>query len=353
MADRLRKAVIPVIAALLAAVIAGCASPARSEEAQLIRPEGEDAPADNSGAAKETAPETESGGRTSLPDLVAVRDTIPAEYKRPVYLILPGGSSLSKEEQAILTDAVLSGGGEAVLCLSEGDAELQSRFFREAVDAKAALIVCDNTDEEATASAALSAARDGIPVILLGRGIDTMGIASYQALTEYYSPVSELGRDFAAMKDSAANFVELMGGDTEKELNEAFLAAFAGKKGMRLLGTAIAGDTHTESYSAIWEVLRAAPETDTVICGNAAQTEAALEAAEDLGKKLTVFCLCGDRDSIAAYVEEGRVAEACVKPSADLARAAAPVITAYLRDGTLPHSECEYVRAQIVRAEGQ
>ncbi len=277
-------------------------------------------------------------------------EIVPAEDPdRKVWLILPAEDGPSASIANAVTAACRNLETEAVVRSYDGDIDRQTEIFGEAIADNARLIVCDNADNEQTTTSVMQAKNADIPVFLLNRGIDTMGAAASQIITDSYSCVRELTEFFIEYKGGHSGYVEILGSGSSFDVTEAFHAAIAGSRGMALLASDLADENdEADSYSVIWEMLRGTPEADTLICSNSLQTKQGLDAAADLGMDISVVCLLGDDDSIRDLVEEGKVLASVVKPVTEIAGIVADQIADYLLRGDLPSDELRFVRGQVV-----
>jgi len=311
---------------LLAASLAGCGKKTGGEEI-LVKPAGEEHP-------------------------VTVIETADAESgdsgKQTVYFVVPSEEGPSLTEIRILTEAALEEGVSMMVLNYMNDPIAEASAIEQAVSEGAAVIICDNIDETQTLRGIRSAKKKGIPVFLIGRGVDSMGMASAQILTESYTCVRKMGEEYVSGRKKGAAYVVLNTSGTENDLAEAFSSVMEGRTGFQELDSAVCdGQNAGEAYDAAWELMHAHPNADTIVCVTSVQALAAADAAADQGLSPMVMCLSGDTDEIVQSVEQGRVHAAIVKPAKKLAERAALSLKEYLETGELPDSECYYVQGEI------
>ena len=275
---------------------------------------------------------------------------IPAEDPEAViYLILPSEEGQSKVEEDEIASKVQAAGLTLVVKNCNRSIDEQNKAFDEAINAGARLIICDNSDVEQTTFKVESAGTAGIPVILMNRGIDSMGLAASQILTDNYSCVTKLGEKLIEYKNGTSNYIEVLGSNSSYDITEAFSDVMSGNDGMVMVRSDIADENdEQDSYNVIWEMLKDTPDADMLVCYNVTQTKAGISAAADLGKTITVVCLYGDDDSITELVNNGSVYATVVKPGEELARTAADQVDTYINKGELPSSELVYVQGNII-----
>lgn len=304
----------------------------KEKEEVLIAPSGEEHPVETI----EGAEEGEAAGTETY----------------SLYAVLPASEGPSAAERSVLRGAAEECGASFTALSYAGDPIGMANAFERAIRENASLIVCDNIDDTQTLRACRRAKEAGIPVILLGRGLDTMGIASYQVLTESYSCVRILAEKYLSYKKNRAACAVLLGEGTGGDLPEAFISVMQGKSGVTLSGEIFCDEQDKDAaYEAAWDLLNECRGADTVVCYNTVQTKAAIEAMGDLGRSMNVLCLNGDSGEVRSLIEEGKVWGAIVEPAETIAEKAAEQIKNYFLTGELPGSECFYVQGEILTGE--
>ncbi len=265
------------------------------------------------------------------------------------YLILPTAGGPSAREEELIRKAADEAGIEIIVKYYEHDANAQTEAFNEAVDIGASLIVCDNADNEQTERSCRAAKDAGVPVFLLNRGIDMMGVAGLQILTDSYSCVRELGERFVEQVAEHSKYIEVLGLTGSYDISEAFSMSVAGYPGMEMVASDMADENDASaSYDLCWNLISAHPEADAIVCYNALQASEAADAAADLGREMTVLCLFGDNDEIVDLVQANRVFATVVKPAAEIAELASERILSYLTTGIMPADEVVFVRGEVI-----
>ena len=315
-----------LLACFLSAALTGCGKKDDTQEV-LVKPDGEEHPVSVSEM-------TEGSGSG-----------------RSVYLVVPSEEGTALDEIQILTEAAVEAGASMTVLNYMNDPIAEAAAIELAVREKASVILCDNIDETQTLRGIRKAKENNIPVFLLGRGIESMGMASAQILTERYTCVRKMGEEYAAENKKGSAYVMVRSTGTEDDLAEAFSSVMAGRTGFAELGSSVTnGQEEGEAYDAAWELLHEHPNADTIVCVTSVQALAAADAAADQGLHLRVMCLAGDTDEIVQYVEEGKIYAAIVKPAAELAKRAARSLGEYLSTGELPGTECYYIQGEIRRS---
>ena len=315
-----------------------------------IKPEAEDEAAEQA----ETSETEENEEEPVQQEVTEAPVVIPAEDpEASVYLIIPTQEGQSAIEAEAIEREVKAAGIPLIVKCYNRNVEKQTEAFEEAIRENASLIICDNGDVEYTTLEAEKAKDSHIPVILLNRGIDSMGIASSQIITDTYSCVRELGEEFVERTGGSIDYIEVQGSNSSFDITEAFADVMSEHEEMFMVRSDIADENDPdESYDVIWNMINESPEADAVVCYNVMQTKTAMEAAGDLGRSMIFVCLYGDDDSITEMVESGRVFAAVIKPGEDLAENAAEQVKKYINTGELPSSELVYVKGNIIKYEG-
>ena len=291
---RLRCAALTVCLALL---LAACGK-------STIKPVPADSILGSEEASAQISEMTGEEGLSELPGEM-ITPEVPGEK---IYVILPSLTGQSAVMCDAFEEAAKEAGIELVVRSSERDLAKQQAAFDEALQVKASLIVCDNLDDQVTTSSVSQAKAAGIPVFLVNRGIDTLGLASAQILTDNFSCVRELGEEFISFKKDRSVYVELDGAGGAYDITEAFGVALAGHRDMVLARSAVCDEYDKDkSYDLIWEMLHDTPDADSLVCYNTTQTRAGLEAAADLGMDLTVECVHGVEEEVGSLIGSGKV----------------------------------------------
>ena len=332
-------------------ISSGCGS--RDDSGNIpIKPDGEDHP-----VSEAALPETDEGddddddddddedaGAGSSHEENTAGDGSPGL----VYLIVPSEEGTARKEMVILTQAAKEAGADIVILNYMNDPIAEANAIEQAVRENANLIICDNIDEIQTVRGIKSAKEKNIPVMLLGRGIETLGMASFQILTESYTCVRKMGERYAGERKKGGAYVMLRGDNQLEDLAEAFSSVILRYTGIKELESVSCDERDAmAAYDTAWELLNAHKNADTVICGNSVQTQAAVDAAADLSLSPQILCLSGDTDLIVDYVEEGKVHAAIVKPTEALAEEAAKRMKDYFETGEMPLTECYYIAGEI------
>ncbi|MBQ6468835.1 MAG: substrate-binding domain-containing protein [Lachnospiraceae bacterium] len=317
-----------LLAAFSAFVLCGCGGRENSEEV-LVKPAGEEHPV----SVVETGEQPEDGEE---------------DRRTSVCLVVPSEDGPAASEIRILTEKAVEMHASMKVLNYMNDPIAQASAIEQAVREGASVIICDNMDETNTLRGIRRAKEKNIPVFLIGRGIDTLGMASAQILTESYTCVRKMGEEYTKEKKKGAAYVIMHTSGSEDDLAEAFTSVMTGKTGFQELESAVCdGQDADESYETAWELLHSHPNADTIVCVTTAQTEAAVAAAADLGQEPLILCLSADTDRIVQYVDEGKVCAAIVKPAEELAERAALSLEEYLKTGELPGTECYYIQGEI------
>ena len=364
-----------VVLLLVLLLISACGKRTDSEEV-LIAPDGESHPVEVADVPLQYAPEGEDNGTEDPEDdeeengskdsedgkedkgskgkskrnRSGKNDPMTVSPENPggmLYLILPSNEGPSLTEKSIITAA--SGASGIVVLNYAGDPFAEANAFEKAIREKASLIVCDNIDETQTIRGVKRAKEAGIPVILMGRGIDIVGMASSQILTESYSRIRVMGEDYAVFTDKRAVYAILVGEGTARDLADAFDSVMKRYSDMTLAASVSCDEQDEDSaYNTVWDLIREHPEIDTIVAYNTVQARAAMNAAADLGSDVRILCLAGDSDFIRTCVENGKIHAAIVKPAEELARVVAEQIEVFYETGELPGTECIYVQGELL-----
>ncbi|MGI6021463.1 MAG: substrate-binding domain-containing protein [Lachnospiraceae bacterium] len=263
-----------------------------------------------------------------------------------VYLIIPSEEKVTAEEKELIVKGAEGKNYTLEVRNFARETDLQSRYFDEAIDVNASMIICDNIETEVTSADCQRAKDAGIPVILLNRGISSMGIASYQIITDYFSSAKNAALKYAEYKNGESKYLALY--DIGEENRYSFERGLKDYEKITMLGSGQCDASDAKaSYDAAWAIMSEYPNADTIVCDTSLQALQAIEAMRDIGNHMTVVCLCGDDDRVVAGTEEGRLFASICKDPSKIAEKVTKVVDDYIDEGVLPENESVYVDAVI------
>ncbi|MDO4805137.1 MAG: substrate-binding domain-containing protein [Lachnospiraceae bacterium] len=337
----MKKKIGTIVFALTAAVAIGACGNAGSQEKegweQPTQAAVESAPADMSVATDSSAAQVPS----KAPDQAGTES---------ICLIIPTEVGSSAQEEAVVMNAAKEAGYTVTVKTTEGDPAKQTAAFDEAIEANAAVIICDNADGDATAASVQKAKEKGIPTILMNRGIDANGGAAAQILTDRKTCIVKLAETFADQvgKTGRYAFLYTAGDPVHEEEIKAFADALASYESMTEASRTEADEFNVEAIKeTIRHLLTEDSGINALICANGAQAKAAADIVEETGAELTIVCLDGN-DEISTLILSGRIFASIVKPAEDLAGTAMKVAEEYLKNGQISTNGTMYFAGLIL-----
>lgn len=268
-----------------------------------------------------------------------------------IYLILPTEVGLSAQEEAAVMNGAKAAGYQVKVSVSEGDTAKQTLAFDTAINEHAALIICDNLDNDMTAASVQKAKEAGIPTVLMNRGISAAGSAAAQILTDRkpcFPKLAELFADQMGKTGSYAYICTTANAGMAEEVR-LFSEAMKSYESMTDAGSVDADEYNKEAVKeTIRQLLTEKPEISALVCGNGVQARAAVEVVEEQTAELTIICLDGNDDEISTLILSGKIHASVVKPSDDLGATAIDNAVTYLKNGSTGTNEIMYYTGVIL-----
>ncbi|MEE3377045.1 MAG: substrate-binding domain-containing protein [Lachnospiraceae bacterium] len=282
------------------------------------------------------------GGARSA-ESTAAEVTVVQDWNKTVAVFLAAKENESAEELAAIEEAFEgSGWGIAVETLGDDD-ETYNAAFEEAVENKAAGIICDNMRTNDITEAVRKAFKANIPVVLLEKGITEDGLCLAQIQTDTEKGVKELAAKFAGRLGGNARYMSISQDNNSwsTDMISAFQVGMLGYDGMyEVTSRSVNGYNMSDAESEIREVFLVSPSIEAAVCANSRVTEAMILAMESMGRTdVVVVCADGDGDGMRALVEEGKIYGAVARPAAKLGTEGSGVLLSFLKNGTVPEQE--------------
>ncbi len=310
--------------------------------------------------------QTDSGasGESKKPDpipippdaeLIEVTPAPQAETERRlVYLILPTESGLSLREKEIITETLGASDIDVEVRLHGYEPEVQSQIFLEACEAEADLILCDNADPDSTALDVAAAYEAEVPVILMNRGMMSIGSASGQLVTDRFSCMGKLIEVFAKREEGYSRYAllcdrsDLADSDSADSFREML---FTYPDIICLVDEDVSGQDGEQMKETVRKILAENPYIQAFVCANADETQAVCEVLSEENISRTVICLDGNEDRVYELCRSGDVYATIVKPAEAIAEKACEEVIHFFEHGSTGENEFRYFAGVIVTVD--
>lgn len=272
---------------------------------------------------------------------------------KTIYIIMPPLSNPFFEietETAVAKAKEL--GYDVKVSIHNDDASTQYELFDEAIDNKAAAIICDNAGSHATVAAVRRAREANIPTFLLDREITEKGIAISQIAANNHQGAKGIAEVFVEAMGGQGNYVELLGRDTDTNAHirsAAFHEVIDAYPNMKMVVRQTANWDQTEATEIMKKILRDYPDIKGLVCGNDTMALGALAAIKNanLSGKVIVIGLDGS-DEAAEEIKAGNMLGTALQQAKVMAESAVEQADKYLKEGKTGKDEKQLIDCIII-----
>jgi erythritol transport system substrate-binding protein len=213
----------------------------------------------------------------------------------------------------------------------------EGNLIDQAIARKAAAIIIDIANADASPNNLRRATQAGIPVFCMDREINVTGIAKAQLISDNFQG-AQLGAEyFVKLLGEKGNYVELVGKESDTNAgvrSKGFHSIIDQYPNMKMVARQTANWSQTEAYSVIESVLQANPKINGIICGNdtmALGSQAAIEAA---GRSDIIVMGFDGNDDVLASMRQGKIKGTVMQPNALNAEMAVELADKYIKTGS-------------------
>ena len=306
-------------------------------------------------------PAVEAGGESSTETAAgeasgASEDTetqeITAESVREqgeILVLLPSDDLFSEEEAEILTERLDGGAYSVEIEYYDEDPELLEECFSDAEEDGVRMILLDAVFPEESLACVREARDAGIPVITMNYGLGATGYALGQVITDRHDPVLTLAAWYAEEAGEESRYL-ILTGEADGLAGDSITAFRDGLRKAANVEEVLEISAEAEEEEELYEALSEAfseEDVDTAVCCDSSGVRAVLDVLD--GEDLTdIRILCLNGDGAGEELLDGDIDMAVIKPSEELAKQAAVLASAYLKNGNTGTAECMYREAQLL-----
>jgi ABC-type sugar transport system substrate-binding protein len=228
--------------------------------------------------------------------------------------------------------------GYATLMAVHGDdVNRESNIIDDAIARKAAAIVIDIANADASPNNLKRATDAGIPVFCMDREINETGIAKAQLISNNFQGAVLGAQYFVKMLKEKGNYVELVGKESDTNAgvrSQGFHNVIDQYPDMTMVARQTANWSQTEAYSVIESVLQAHPDVSGIICGNDTMALGAQAAIDSAGKSKSIKVMGFDgTDDVLDSIMHAKIIGTVMQPAAKNAEMAVELADKYIRTG--------------------
>lgn len=218
----------------------------------------------------------------------------------------------------------------------------ESELIDLAISKKAAAIIIDIANADASPANLQKAKDAGIPVACMDREVNTAGIAISQTISNNFQGAKLGAEKFVELMGEKGNYVELVGKESDTNAgvrSKGFHNIIDQYPDIKMVARQTANWSQTEGYSVIESVLQAHPEVNGIICGNDTMALGAQAAIESAGRSDIIVMGFDGNDNVLDSIMQGKIDGTVMQPNALNAEMAVELADKYIKTGSTGKSE--------------
>jgi erythritol transport system substrate-binding protein len=295
----------------------------------------------SSGDSGSGASGTKSSGSSKRSNLIAIITPSPDNP----FFKAEGDAAKAKAE---------SMGYQTSVASHDDDPNKQSELIDAAISRHAAAIVLDNAGADASIGPVQKATDAGIPVFLIDREINKIGVAKAQIVSNNSQGAQIAAQEFVKGMREKGNYVELTGlaSDTNAGVrSKGFNDVISQYPGMKKVAQEAANWDQQQAFTKMETILQRDPDIQGVIAGNdtmALGAVAALKSAKKTG--VVVVGFDGSPDAIT-QIKAGTMLATSLQPAALGAQEAVEQADKFIKSGKTGQPEKQSIDCELVTRE--
>ena len=293
------------------------------------------------------------GGSDSAQKTDTTAKTLTGGGSNTIYIIMPPPSNPFFKVEAEVAEAKAKElGYDTKVLIHNDDVATQSDLFDEAINDKAAAIICDNASSNATVIPIKKAREANIPTFLIDREITEKDLAISQIVADNYQGAKGIAEVFVDAMGEQGTYVELLGRETDTNAHirsAAFHEVIDAYPNMKMVAQQTAHWEQTEATEVMERILQEHPDIKGLVCGNDTMAVGALTAIKNAGLlgKVIVIGLDGSDDAADA-IRAGNMLGTALQQAKVMAESAIEQADKYLKEGKTGKDEKQLVDCIII-----
>jgi ABC-type sugar transport system substrate-binding protein len=233
-------------------------------------------------------------------------------------------------------------GYETLLAVHGDDPNSESDIIDTAIARKAAAIIIDIANADASPNNLKRATAAGIPVFCMDREINVSGIAKAQLISNNFQGAKLGAERFVTLMGEKGKYVELVGKESDTNAgvrSKGFHNIIDQYPDMVMAARETSNWSQTEAYADMESILQANPDIKGIICGNDTMALGA-QAAIDAAGKGDIFVMGFDgNDNVLQSILQGKIDGTVMQPNAKNAEMAVELADKFIKTGSTGMSE--------------
>ena len=273
-----------------------------------------------------------------------------------MYIIMPPPTNPFFKLEAEVAEAKAKElGYDTKILIHNDDVATQSDLFDEAINEKAAAIICDNASSNATVIPIKKAREANIPTFLIDREITEKDLAISQIVADNYQGAKGIAEVFVEAMGEQGTYVELLGRETDTNAHirsAAYHEVIDAYPNMKMVAQQTAHWEQTEATEVMERILQDHPDIKGLVCGNDTMAIGALTAIKNAGLlgKVIVIGLDGSDDAAEA-IKAGNMLGTALQQAKVISESAVVQADKYLKEGSTGKDEKQLVDCIIITKE--
>jgi ABC-type sugar transport system substrate-binding protein len=228
-------------------------------------------------------------------------------------------------------------GYTTLTAVHKDDPTVESNLIDNAISQKAAAIIIDIANADASPNNLRRATQAKIPVFCMDREINVTGVAKAQLISDNFQGAQLGAQYFVKLMGEKGNYIELVGKESDTNAgvrSKGFHSIIDQYPDMKMVARQTANWSQTEAYSVIESILQANPDVKGVICGNDTMALGAQAAIEAAGRKNVIVQGFDGNDDVLASILQGKIKGTVMQPNALNAEMAVELADKFIRTGS-------------------
>lgn len=228
-------------------------------------------------------------------------------------------------------------GYETLMVVHGDDPNKESDIIDTAISQKAAAIIIDIANADASPNNLRRATDAGIPVFCMDREINVAGIAKAQLISDNFQGAQLGGEYFVELMGEKGDWIELVGKESDTNAgvrSQGYHSIIDQYPDMVMVARETANWSQTEAFADVESLLQANPSVNGIICGNDTMALGAQAAAEAAGRGDIIVMGFDGNDNVLDSMLQGKIKGTVMQPNALNAEMAVELADKFIKTGS-------------------
>jgi erythritol transport system substrate-binding protein len=269
-------------------------------------------------------------------------------------IIMPDNSNSFFKAEADAAAAKATELGYEVLVLDhQDDVTKEAEYIDLAISRNASAIILDNAGADASIAAITKATNAGIPVFLIDREINKLGVAKAQIISDNYQGATLGGEEFVRLMEETGNYVELVGKESDTNAgirSSGYHDVIDQYPNMKMVARQSANWSQDEAFTVMEAIIAANPNIKGVICGNDTMALGAQAALDAAGMGDVIVGGFDGSDDVIDSIKAGKIDFTVLQQCTLNAQMAVEQAHTYITKGTAPAEEKQFTDCALINS---